>query len=139
MLDDFSSPFREVREGFKACEDGFGKESVVAKGVDAEDEGCDKSLENVTGYFHGVVDIYTSASVSFSLPPKNGDAFFKSGSISFPMMSTNCFDSFSFSSSSSAFTIASQKDPAFENQVSTKKLMRARVNAPVTVFEAGTR
>jgi hypothetical protein len=50
MLDDFSSPFREVREGFEACEDGFGKESVVAKGVDTENEGCDKSLENVTSF-----------------------------------------------------------------------------------------
>jgi hypothetical protein len=87
-----------------------------------------------------IIDLenHTSASVIFSLPPKNGLAFFNRGSISLPTMSTNCFDSFSFSSSS-AFSIANQNDPAFVNHVSTKKLMRARVRAPATVFEAGTR
>lgn len=55
VLDDFSSPFGEVREGFEACEDGFGKISVVPKGVDAEDEGRDESLKVLLAFFTEVL------------------------------------------------------------------------------------
>lgn len=48
VLDDFSSPFREVRKGFEACDDGFGKESVIAEGVNAKDEGRGESLATIS-------------------------------------------------------------------------------------------
>ena len=48
MLDDFSSPFREVGEGLEARKDRLGKESVVAERVNAKDEGRRKSLVTIS-------------------------------------------------------------------------------------------
>ena len=48
VLDDFSSPFREVGEGLEARKDRLGKESVVAERVNAKDEGRRKSLVTIS-------------------------------------------------------------------------------------------
>jgi hypothetical protein len=68
--------------------------------------------------------VSASAKVTLLLPPKNGAASLSKGSTSLPTMSTKVCASLSFSSPS-ALRIWNQKLPALENQVSTKKLMRA--------------
>jgi hypothetical protein len=88
--------------------------------------------------FHSRDCYHTSARVKCLLPPKNGFAFARRGSISFCTAETHSLLFASFSSSDAARNMENMNELIFVFQVSTKKLMRARSRAEVAeLLEAG--